>query len=211
MRLCCAVLCLNFYSRSEAAERRGLAVPLHLHFTPSPRHSPHLTAIVNVPSTLLYHARVVKLQQHDKLQRLRHSVAFVEFVLTCSGEERKWRVDTMGDRYSGHWAVHIGDNVEQPEEKSSVNLTSAAATATVSSKQRYIDLLQCSEHFQRRCRRLLPPRPRAAQEGRFVNAPSTLPPVPLCCSCRSVIARSNARAHNDCSPEDYKRLGCHTY
>ena len=119
-------------------------------FTPRP---PRMTAIVRVPGTVRYHTRVSRTVWGQKRQ-----VEYREFWLAHSEQQLRWVMKQEGGEYSGWMAVNVDDNIGQ-EEKTNDKEPSRPTTdrASLSSKQRYIDLLQCSEHCHNHCHRLLRP------------------------------------------------------
>ena len=227
-------------------------------------------------------------------------VYHVELILVYSAEERRWRVDGVGDDNSGMWALNIDNNIQhegvgwkrrrvgpsrgkqesdeddetseddestdcmdekddsgslhllvkvkqeeggsaddeslhllataarvkvednsgEEEQKGNTQSTSARSHHTAaSSKQRYIDLLKCSEHEHRGCYRLLPPslplqlpsltaevsssegedsdddsvNDSEEEDGGKANLPP-VNPLPLCADCRTAIARYISRS-----------------
>lgn len=163
---------------------------------------PRLTAIVHLPLTLLYHTRIVTLVMRPR----KYTAKYIEFTLACSDAQQGWRVETVGRPLSGWRAINIDDNVgeqnmrgdEQPLHSVFVPATTGTTTTTInsSSKQRYVDLLRCSEHAHNQCYRLLPPSPPrpAANYHRPLN-PNLHPiqPLPLCSSCLTLFAHCIAR------------------
>ena len=119
--------------------------------------SARVTAIVHVPSTLRYHCRVLvgKSGGHP----LQYSAKYDEVTVVYSQQQQRWFVSSTGFNLRGLRAVNIGDNVVQDEQKWSDASWLLDAPTNLSSKQRYIDLLQCSEHVHNHCHRLLPSSP----------------------------------------------------
>ena len=205
-----AALCLQHYVQS--VKPRGLVPP-----SLCPEHfSPSLRAIIQVPSTLCYHARIVS---YDK-QRVQHRLELVQFTLAYSEAQHAWRVADAGDRHSGFWAANIDDNcyagaVEDKKEgraQQPHSLVVPARTVGVGScRRRYFELAACSEH-RRSHRSLLPPsfssQPRTSSASVSWTSPAA--PSPLCCACRTVIARSLGYAQSG-SVEYYRRFRCHTH
>jgi len=197
-----AALCSQSYY--EAEQQRFFANPLPVRYDIPP--PPRITAIVHLPSTLRYHAKIVSQRAgystldyslQSRYRRLQHAVTYMEFTLTYSEQQQKWVVDSMGDADSGVQAINADDNVGRDKQRSDrISSLTPAPASVVSSKQRYIDLLQCSEHVNRQCCRLLPPSPPLhASSGRPRSIVPPVCPLPLCANCRTVIARCIRRAH----------------
>ena len=210
-----AALCLQSYIAVEVPRVQDVPPTLSSEEAVQRCRAARVTAIVHLPSTLLYHARISKPDGWDKAC----TVGYYEFAFAWSGEEQRWRVDRMGERYSGWRAMNVDDNVaddvveltaetsnDEPAQLLRRAPTTARSTArstarrsnSSSSKQRYIELLGCSEHAHNGCHRLLPPSPPldarclAHYDYRALDGtPIVLPavcPLPLCASCRFVIA-----------------------
>ena len=154
---------------------------------------PRLAAIARLPSSLRYHARILAPTATSSYYHpLVHTAVYLECGLHYSEEQRRWMVEILDKHWGGK--VNSARNVDDAigQEEASQDPTSNHHTAP-SSKQRYIDLLKCSEHEHRGCYRLLPPSHPVSH-----TRPSYLPdhcPLPLCCLCRAVIARTITRAH----------------
>ena len=207
-----AALCLQSYIAVEVPRVQDVPPTLSSEEAVQRCRAARVTAIVHLPSTLLYHARISKPDGWDKAC----TVGYYEFAFAWSGEEQRWRVDRMGERYSGWRAMNVDDNVaddvveltaetsnDEPAQLLRRAPTTARSTArrsnSSSSKQRYIELLGCSEHAHNGCHRLLPPSPPldarclAHYDYRALDGtPIVLPavcPLPLCASCRTLVAR----------------------
>ena len=173
-----------------------------------------VTSIVHLPSTLRYHAKVLK--PYDARFPLEQVLHYLEFSLTYSPHRRRWMVASTGDYYSGIRAINAGDNVGQEEEKEGQG-ERAGLTSGLSSKRRYVQLLQCSEHAHNACYRLLPPSlahcAQAPGSDDFHYDPcKALPPLrllPLCRSCRGLLARCIERGGIRRHVVDYRVLGIH--
>ena len=171
---------------------------------------PRLAAIVHLPSTLCYHARIV-LRTGDR-HPLDNVVTCPEFTLT-TGDSGTWQVEKLGKHDIGWRALLVDDNIGLDEQHSDDQLPHSPAASGSSSKQRYIDLLQCSEHEHRQCWRLLPPSPPRGVGGvSFLHTVRPrLCPLPLCASCTAVIARCIARRPSVTGVVSVTRLNLTTY
>ena len=155
-----------------------------------PPPAARVSAIVHLPSTLCYHARIV---QHDATFPLDHKALYIEFALTYCRRQQKWIVARTGRLHSGWRAINIDDNIGLNGKRSGFQAVRLlAACPVVSSKQRYIDLLKCSEHQRNQCYRLLPASPPLpvhdyARERLYGAAP--IAALPLCASCRTLLTR----------------------
>ena len=81
-------------------------------------------------------------------------------------------------------------NIEHDEkcgEGVSRGIAAQPSTIPTGNKQRYIQLLRCSEHEHNRCYRLLPlsPSTEAFRKHSLLHAPAVCP-LPLCAACRAV-------------------------
>ena len=196
-----AALCLQtFIDRAEPAQP-----PPRTRFScfsapaaPSFRPAPRLTAIVRLPSTLCYHARIVQQRRRDPLQ---YAVSYVAFDLKVvhRGAEARWAAATVHSDNSGWAALNIDDNVGlQADDNTLYALPAAPAPDNhISCKQRYIEQLRCSESVHTHCHRLVG-RVRAVYarreyHDRFPNIPP-LVPLPVCTSCRTHIVRCVQRS-----------------
>ena len=90
-------------------------------------------------------------------------------------------------------------------------------SSATSSKRRCIDLLQCSEREHNQCWKLLPPSPPLHfcehLRSKF-NMGCPISPLPLCCSCRTLVARCILRAHiyvTDTFVSGVVRVSSHSY
>ena len=201
-----AALCLQAYGERQQPQQYGGLLSRLVDTVWRRSRCARITAIVHLPSTLLYHARVV---QPDSQYPLDHTVAYVECSIAYSESERKWICGIVGDDHSGWGALNIDDNIGPHDELLSA---SSMSTARRSSKQRYIELLQCSEHEHNQCYRLLSPSTPVIwdrQHGFYGDAwpnanpqslryePHLLPilsPRPLCAHCLSILAGCIRRA-----------------
>ena len=168
-----------------------------------------LTALLRLPSTVRYHARIVTPRSS---KRLVHNVAHVDFALSFDKRQRTWKVRRMGGnkRYSGLGAINMEDNVGQESDTGEEQPQSIVSSTSVSSKQRYIELLQCSEHVHNGCHRLLPPAPpRPVVYYAHYRPVPPLVALPVCGSCRTAIARCIQRTHHDANeyPAQFKLRG----
>ena len=167
-------------------------------FVPRPP-PPRITAIVRLPSTLRYYARI--LSQQRSRHPLYHSTAYGNLTLAYSERLCRWTLEksllysnSPVINAAGRALCNAEDNVgldEESDNHPTALLAAHSVTSIVSSKQRYIELLQCSEHKYRGCNRLLPPTPPI----RHSELPP-LCPLPLCCLCRTVIARTIGDAYS---------------
>ena len=206
-----AALCLRCYNAS--VEGATMLVPhrsrwsaccgLFLPAITTLSHWPRITAIVHVPHTLSYHARVVQ----DTSYALEHRVSYHAFTARYDTDERVWKVDWRGfdRRVDGGWrAVNVDDNVEAVLHYANGQFSAhsrallvhppaqcATGSASSTNKQRYIELLRCSEHEHNRCYHLLPPSPP------LHTIVGPLRPLPVCCSCRTLLARCIQLTHFD--------------
>ena len=150
-----------------------------------------ITAIVHLPSTLYWHARVVR----ARTESWEH---YVEFTLRYSEEDKEWTVASEGSKHSSWRAFNIDDNVgqrqddsveqdEKSEDRTSQLMTAADSSTDSSCKQRYIMLLGCSEHEHNRSYRLLPEADRVSREHCIDFFGPRVRPLPLCTSCRTAI------------------------
>ena len=191
-----AALCLQAFIQKEEQYQPthifpdrpgGLGRPI-----PDP---PRLSAIVHLPSTQLYHARITV--AYPCLGE--HELKYVQFTIK-RGEEQQWAVDEAGYHRSGMWALNVEDNIgDEEQEACSRDIIAAAAAssnASISSKQRYIDLLGCSEHAHSQCYRLLSlSSTRVFPPCRKFGYLSPVCPLPLCASCRTSISRCIQRTY----------------
>ena len=170
----------------------------------------YLLAIVHLPSTVVYHTRIL-ITSEEKRPAVERAVEYVQYTLKYSKREQSWVLDSQGDGSSGWWAVNIDNNVEEfvgrHNNKPACRLLAvptASSSSNSSSKRRYIDLLKCSEHVHNQCYRLLPPSLplHAHRNDHFGRLIPPISPLPLCCSCRTVIAHciDSARLHFSVGP-----------
>ena len=162
--------------------------PPHLPPPPPSR----VTSIQRLPHTRRYLLQILT----DR--PLQESVEHVEFVLAYNLQQDRWEVQRKPlcrEAWQSMSAADVDDNLVGLDEQASEQPPElpAPATSVSSCKQRYIDLLGCSEHVHRRCFRLLPPSPTLSHTQPVPAV--ALPPLPLCCLCRTIIARCFARAH----------------
>ena len=161
--------------------------------------SPRITAVVHLPATLLYHARFSSTYPCSTVHELAWvEHAWVEFTLR-RGDEQPWAVAKVGDYRSGKWALDVEDNIGDMEERAHADtVTAIPSTRPVSSKQRFVNLLRCSEHEYGQCNRLVQPTSPLAfiekRNKRFLPTPPPVCPLPLCSSCRAAISPSIFRA-----------------
>ena len=181
-----AVLCEAAIEKEVPKERRGwcscLSAPV--------RRPMIVTAIVHTPSTLCYHTRIIR---RDETYSLDYTVLYCEFTLQYSERERRWAVES-GDFSANGWAaINDADNIGQHAGQNQHQ--SIQPLAASSNKQRYIDLQRCSEHEHNRCYRLLPPVLSGLALNNFGGARlwnialEPFHPLPLCCSCRTLVTR----------------------
>ena len=182
--------------------------------SPDLRHTrahSYVAAIIHLPSTLLYHVRLLT-DRHsndaDEDERKfysmllsppatvpkpsRYKVHYVEFTVRYAEDERRWTVERIGESHSGWMAANMDSNIG-PDGRHSNEATIAAL---VSSKQRYIDLHKCSEHQHHQCYRLLrarPPRHVTYRSAGLKHSPP-ISPLPLCAVCCTAIAACVERA-----------------
>ena len=140
-----AALCEQAYRESELCKE-----------TPSHLQPPCVAAIVHLPCTLLYHARIVGrciADQHVLKQFAEH----IEFTLTYSQQLLRWTVQEVGESGSGRRALCVDNNVDACRTRSDSVDRPPAAPTIGSYKQRYIHILTCRS--DRQCYHLLPPSP----------------------------------------------------
>ena len=182
-----AELCLQALIESD--KRRPAADPLrpyrlHPRLTQTP---PRITAIVHLSGTVRYHTRVSRTVWREK-----QPAEYYAFRLTYSEQQRRWVMKQEGDDYSGWMAVNVDDNMGQDDVQSYEQpYRPSTDCASLSSKQRYIELLQCSEHCHNLCHRLLRPTLPLSVAHSLLRRGGLSPvcPLPLCTSCRTLIVR----------------------
>ena len=165
-----------------------------------------LAVVVHVPSTLVYHARVIEMSE-DSSGFEEYCTDLCEFTLEYDKDKQEW---TAGPHRHHGWdsegwrAQNVADNVFVEGEAESdaaprfivvPPTTARVVNSATSSKRRYIDLHQCSEHGHNSCYQLLPPSPpRDIRRRHWLTG--RLPAVcflPLCASCRTAIVGCIAR------------------
>ena len=194
-----AEVCLHGYI--EAGERRRVMYAL----ATNERQNSRITAIVHLPATTEYHTRLTR-PEAESDDPLEYKVEHIRFTLKYDQESKQWVVDSsdgdsIGLRALQRHAVNIDDNVEQHDHSDHQTAQTTAVTDRPmdgGSKQAYIDLLACSEHEHNRCYRLLPAvYPLSVDTGTGLQ-PTDVPnicAIPLCASCRTLIARCIQSAH----------------
>jgi hypothetical protein len=121
--------------------------------------------------------------------------------------------------FSGWRAANIADNLGEHDERLNAQFSAAAG---VSSKARFIVFCKCSESWRTGCRRLVRPSGPLAVCGpthRRQCTPALPPrvsPLPLCCACRTAIARWVAQGRVSDSTARYRvlavtRISCTGY
>ena len=138
-----AALCEQAYRESELCKE-----------TPSHLQPPCVAAIVHLPCTLLYHARIVGrciADQHVLKQFAEH----IEFTLTYSQQLLRWTVQEVGESGSGRRALCVDNNVDACRARSDSVDRPPAAPTIGSYKQRYIHILTCRS--DRQCYHLVQP------------------------------------------------------
>ena len=195
-----AALCLQSFVAAKEAEEQADAIDWSSgDFEPK---TSRLTALIHLPSTLAYHARIITPQWEDEVP---HEASYIEFELKYI--KRRWMVARLGPPFSGWRAVNVADNVATVDEAQNAQFIARTGD---SFKARYIDFCKCSEHREVQCHRLVPPsRPLAVTTPYLAPAskPSLLPevsPLPLCSQCRPRIVRWIKDGHvNTDSPKPY--------
>jgi hypothetical protein len=120
------------------------------------------TTISHLPSTLRYRLKLALVHEPNCYYGM-------EVELERRKEDRQWRIKEAGECV----ARALVKESEEEEDRSS--------------KQRYIDMMKCSEHGHQHCYHLLPLLPPSPLPLALSTPLHTLP---LCSSCRRLIARA---------------------
>ena len=169
-----------------------------------------VAAIIHLPSTLLYHVRLLTDRHNNRTEtdaersysmipypatsaeRREYRLDYVEFKLRHVESEQQWTVESIGEPFNGWMAAYMDANVGVTAQPSDETTTAPFS----SSKQRYINAYKCSEHEHTQCYRLLrltPPRS-VLYESRYLKHSPPVSPLPLCASCCTAIAACVERA-----------------
>ena len=90
-----AALCLNAYMLKHQQRLRG--------------YQTRVTAVVRLPSTLVYHVKIIT---GLAAVVLKHTVSYLAFTLRYSASQRAWLVQSWVDHLLGWWAVNVENIAE---------------------------------------------------------------------------------------------------